>query len=118
MKRISSLGMGGLLAALAIGMAGCGSPSPEIPAPPSPPQEPTHSDTANGVTTPVQLFGAACGQLPRGGTPGSPDRLASQPVITGLDSNPVLQNVLHRHPEGRLGRGGGPGPVGDGVGAL
>jgi uncharacterized surface protein with fasciclin (FAS1) repeats len=80
-----------LLAAMAIGMTACGDAPPEIPAPSSQAEAPTQSNTSDGVTTPKQLFGQACGQLPQGGTPGSAERLASQPVAAGLNSNPFAK---------------------------
>ncbi|HZZ47567.1 MAG TPA: fasciclin domain-containing protein [Pseudonocardia sp.] len=88
MRKIPRLGTAGLLAAIAIGLTACGSPPPEIPPPSTQAEAPTQANTADGVTTSKQLFGAACSQLPQGGVPGSPDRLASQPVVEGLNSNP------------------------------
>lgn len=90
MKKIHRRGAAVLLAALSIGMTGCSSPPPDIPAPANSEPAPQGSP-GEGVTNQQQLFGLACQQLPQGGTPGSVARIQNAPVATGLADNPYAK---------------------------
>jgi uncharacterized surface protein with fasciclin (FAS1) repeats len=63
---------------------------------PPPPLMPSSSAPTNvpGVTTASDVFGPACGQLPKGGAPGSLDAMGPQSVATAASTNPLLTKLV------------------------
>jgi uncharacterized surface protein with fasciclin (FAS1) repeats len=102
-RRLTRLAVG-VLAGLAVAAVACGGPPPAAPPPagpsPSPtpsrgpaPSSPPPSGAPGGVTSPSDLFGPACAQLPTGTDPGSPTRAATQPVGAAIATNPLLRSL-------------------------
>lgn len=48
----------------------------------------------NGVTTPTDVFGPACAQLPQGNAPGGLNAMGPQPVATAASTNPLLTKLV------------------------
>lgn len=92
---LARLSTAGVLAAVALAVAGCaGEPPRDVPPPASTqPAAPTGEQSAAGITTPNQAFGPACKQLPQGGVPGSALRMAAQPVGAAAATNPLLKTL-------------------------
>lgn len=83
------------MAALTVALGACG--SSETPAAPSsaPAAAPTTSEAASdGVTTPDDVFGAACSALPQGDAPGGLTAMGPQPVATAASTNPLLTTLV------------------------
>jgi uncharacterized surface protein with fasciclin (FAS1) repeats len=71
------------------------SPNTNTPAPPPPATTTTTAAAANaGVTTPADVFGPACGQLPQGDAPGGLTAMGPQPVATAASTNPLLTKLV------------------------
>jgi uncharacterized surface protein with fasciclin (FAS1) repeats len=100
--RLSRCAAAGFMAVAAISVAACGSPVPDIPAPPSQTQAAPPS-SADGVTTPAQLFGPACAQLPQSGVPGSAIMMSRQPAAAALATNPLLKTLAMAVQKGGIG---------------
>jgi uncharacterized surface protein with fasciclin (FAS1) repeats len=66
------------------------------PAAPPPPATTTATQqaTSDGVTTPADVFGPACGQLPQGDAPGGLTAMGPQPVATAASTNPLLTKLV------------------------
>lgn len=102
MTKIQRLASVGMLAALGLTVAACGSsatssaPSSEASAPSAASSAPASSAAAssNGVTTPADTFGPACSKLPQGDTPGSLNAMGPEPVATAASTNPVLTKLV------------------------
>ncbi|HEY2207594.1 MAG TPA: fasciclin domain-containing protein [Pseudonocardia sp.] len=94
MNKIQRLASVVALAVLTVSLAACGDQPPiqgqesEAPAPAA---APPSGDS--GVTTAKDVFGPACAQLPQGGQPGSPDRIANTPVGGAVAANPLLTQL-------------------------
>jgi uncharacterized surface protein with fasciclin (FAS1) repeats len=88
------------MAALAITMSACSSSSQEpsgstpAPAEASAAAAPAASAASSGVTSPADVFGAACTKLPQGNAPGSLDSMGPQPVATAASTNPLLTTLV------------------------
>jgi uncharacterized surface protein with fasciclin (FAS1) repeats len=54
----------------------------------------SQASTGNGVTTPADVFGPACGQLPQGDAPGGLSAMGPQPVATAASTNPLLTKLV------------------------
>lgn len=95
MRKIQRLALVGAMAALAAAVAGCGgaAPTANTPAPAAPSSVAPPSSPSNGVTTPADVFGPACGQLPQGGEPGSVVRAAKLPVVAAINATPLLKSL-------------------------
>jgi uncharacterized surface protein with fasciclin (FAS1) repeats len=94
----------GVLAGFAVAAVACGGPPPAAPRPPaapSPSRAPSSgpapssplSGAPGGVTSPSDLFGPACAQLPTGTAPGSPARALAQPVGAAIAAHPMLRSL-------------------------
>jgi uncharacterized surface protein with fasciclin (FAS1) repeats len=59
--------------------------------PPTTMSTPTGGD---GVTTPADVFGPACSQLPQGSAPGGLNAMGPQPVATAASTNPLLTKLV------------------------
>jgi uncharacterized surface protein with fasciclin (FAS1) repeats len=86
------LAAAGSLAALVLAVSACGGPAPSGPAytPPAQAADNPAVATQDGVTTPQQVFGQACSQLPQGDAPGSVVSMSSQPAPAAIAANPAL----------------------------
>jgi uncharacterized surface protein with fasciclin (FAS1) repeats len=100
-RTIKRCAAAGAMAALAISLAACGSSSqaPSSSGPPPAPESssvaaPSSSAASGGVTTPADVFGAACSKLPQGNDPGSLDAMGPQPVATAASTNPLLTTLV------------------------
>jgi uncharacterized surface protein with fasciclin (FAS1) repeats len=86
------------MAALTVALGACSSSAtPSSSSPTSAPAAaPTSAAAAasNGVTTPGDVFGAACSALPQGDMPGSLDAMGPQPVATAASTNPLLTTLV------------------------
>src|SRR5262245_44167396 len=90
---------GAVLAAAALSLAACSnSEQTSSGTTTSPPAPTTTSSTkapmGNGVTTPADVFGPACGQLPQGDAPGGLTAMGPQPVATAASTNPLLTKLV------------------------
>lgn len=102
MTKIQRLASVGMLAALGLTVAACGSsgssssaPSSAAAAPSSAASAPSSSAAASdGVTTPADTFGPACSKLPQGNAPGSLTAMGPEPVATAASTNPVLTKLV------------------------
>ena len=97
MRNIRRIAAAGTMAALAISLSACGSSSSPTPSTPTAAAAPTSSAPAassDGVTTASDTFGAACGQLPQGNSPGSLEAMGPQPVATAASTNPLLTTLV------------------------
>ena len=95
-------------AALTLSIAACGSSgssgssgsggssAPPAAAPDSSAAAAPSSSAASsgGVTTPSDVFGAACSKLPQGSTPGSLSAMGPQPVASAASSNLLLTTLV------------------------
>ena len=61
---------------------------------PSSDAAPSSSAASGGVTTPSDVFGAACSKLPQGNDPGSLTAMGPQPVATAASTNPLLTTLV------------------------
>ena len=68
--------------------------APSSNAAPSSDAAPSSSAASGGVTTPSDVFGAACSKLPQGNDPGSLTAMGPQPVATAASSNPLLSTLV------------------------
>ena len=91
---------GAVLAAAALSLAAC-SNSEQASSGTGTTAAPTTSTTTsakaamgNGVTTPADVFGPACGQLPQGDAPGGLTAMGPQPVATAASTNPLLTKLV------------------------
>ena len=55
---------------------------------------PSSSAASGGVTTPSDVFGAACSKLPQGSDPGSLTAMGPQPVASAASTNPLLTTLV------------------------
>lgn len=98
MRKIQRLAAVGAMAALTVALGACSSSAtPSSSSPTSAPAAaPTSAAAAasNGVTTPGDVFGAACSALPQGDMPGSLDAMGPQPVATAASTNPLLTTLV------------------------
>ena len=105
MSKIQRLAGLALAATAAIGMSACSSDetpaannSSSAPAPATSSATSESSSAAaaagNGVTTPDQVFGAACSKLPQGDAPGGLTAMGPQPVATAASTNPLLTKLV------------------------
>jgi len=62
--------------------------------PPPPATAPMSSTSQPGVTTAADVFGPACGLLPKAGAPGSLDAMGPQSVATAASTNPLLTKLV------------------------
>jgi uncharacterized surface protein with fasciclin (FAS1) repeats len=90
---------GAVFAAAALALAGCSNSeqaSTSTPTTTTPPQTTTSAkaSSGNGVTTPADVFGPACGQLPQGDAPGGLTAMGPQPVATAASTNPLLKKLV------------------------
>ncbi len=96
--KIQRLAAVGVMAALTVAMSACGSsqaPSTSAPsAPVTSEAAPSSSAASDGVTTPADVFGAACSQLPQGSAPGGLEAMGPQPVATAASTNPLLTTLV------------------------
>jgi uncharacterized surface protein with fasciclin (FAS1) repeats len=97
-RKIQRLAAVGAMAALTVALGACSSSAtPSSSSPTSAPAAaPTSAAAAasNGVTTPGDVFGAACSALPQGDMPGSLDAMGPQPVATAASTNPLLTTLV------------------------
>jgi uncharacterized surface protein with fasciclin (FAS1) repeats len=104
-QRLRPASVAGAVAVLAVAVAACGGPAPTVAAPTStaPASAPTSVSAApGGVTQPGDVFGPACNQLPQDGQPGSAVRVASVPVATAIEANPLLRTLTTALRKGAL----------------
>ncbi len=104
MRKIQRLAAVGAMAALTVALGACGSsdtattaaPSSAAAAPSSSSSSAAASSSASsdGVTTPNDVFGAACTALPKAGEPGSLTAMGPQPVATAASTNPLLTTLV------------------------
>jgi uncharacterized surface protein with fasciclin (FAS1) repeats len=88
----------GAMAALVLTMSACGGSEPATNAPAT---DGTTSGAApapggvgeDGVTTPADVFGPACKQLPQGNSAGSLDSMNQLPVAAAAGTNPILKEL-------------------------
>lgn len=93
MRKIQRLVSVGAMVALSVALSACGgAPSTENPATPSPSATAVPA-TGDGVTTPNDVFGAACSQLPQSAAPGSLNSMGKLPVAAAADTNPQLREL-------------------------
>src|SRR5690349_12452291 len=101
--RIAAIGATAALVAVTAACGGTGDSSGNgamTAAPAAPPTAASDSGasgtgaTPDGVTTPADTFGPACGQLPQGNAPGSLDAMGAQPVATAASTNPLLTTLV------------------------
>ena len=96
-QRVASL----VAAALAaVSIAACSSSQEPSSSPSSAEAAPTESAApsseaaSDGVTTPSDVFGAACSKLPQGDAPGGLTAMGPQPVATAASTNPLLKTLV------------------------
>ena len=98
MRKIQRLAAVGAMASLTVALGACGSsetPSAEAPASSAPSAAATTEAAASdGVTTPDDVFGAACSALPQGDEPGGLTAMGPQPVATAASTNPLLTTLV------------------------
>lgn len=91
---------GAAVVAAVLALSACGnseqaSPNTNTPAAPPPATTTTAAPAAKtGVTTPADVFGPACGQLPQGDAPGGLSAMGPQPVATAASTNPLLTKLV------------------------
>ncbi|MEV8437867.1 fasciclin domain-containing protein [Actinosynnema sp. NPDC051121] len=84
----------GVLTAALISVAACGSGQQAASdTPTSVPPTTTSPAMSDGVTKTGDVFGAACGSLPKG-TEGSLDGMVDDPVATAASNNPLLTKLV------------------------
>jgi uncharacterized surface protein with fasciclin (FAS1) repeats len=89
---MNKLAAAGSMAAVVLAVTACGGPAPIGPAyvaPTTAAQNPA-IESQDGVTTPDQALGNACGQLPQGSANGSAASMRSLPAGAAIASTPVL----------------------------
>jgi uncharacterized surface protein with fasciclin (FAS1) repeats len=92
-RKIQRLAAVGAMAALAISVAAC-SNSEKASTSSGSSAAPSAAATSNGVTTPDQVFGAACSKLPQGDAPGGLTAMGPQPVASAASTNPLLTDLV------------------------
>lgn len=93
---------GAVLAAAALTLAACSDSeqastagtSTTQPAPATTTSSAASSSGGTGVTTPADVFGPACSQLPQGDAPGGLNAMGPQPVATAASTNPLLTKLV------------------------
>ena len=90
---------GAMVAAAALALSACSnseqaSPNTNTPAPAPTTTTTTTTAAKTGVTTPADVFGPACGQLPQGDAPGGLSAMGPQPVATAASTNPLLKKLV------------------------
>ncbi len=86
------------MAVLAVSMTACSGSSSSssngnVPAAPAP-NSSAAAAASDGVTTPADVFGAACSQLPQGTSPGGLEAMGPQKVATAASTNPLLTTLV------------------------
>jgi len=88
---VKRIGAAIAVAAMAVTVSACGNSDSASSAPAAP----TSAEAAaNGVTTPLDTFGAACSKLPQGDAPGSLNAMGPEPVASAASSNPLLSTLV------------------------
>jgi len=99
-RRLAALGV---MAALTVTLTACGgsqmaAPSAPAASPPSSaaaaPMSMAPAAAADGVTTAADVFGPACGQLPKGDAPGGLNAMGPMPVANAASTNPLLTTLV------------------------
>lgn len=83
----------GVLTAALISTTACGSGQQAASDTPTSAPPTTSAATSDGVTKTGDVFGAACGSLPKG-TEGSLDGMVDDPVATAASNNPLLTKLV------------------------